>query len=162
MTPGIIRTMHEHPQTACDLAKLLKLSADTVTAGNDHEFGAIVDLDHSAAHVAREDVDAPSYLRWLLYKASGEVLKLPKSIEEQRHWAQSIGFEPGVPADCHKEDGFLRIAFRDASEEWREHVTLVLNGQTLESRYGHGPDSREWTGRGYSQGEVYVLKAATP
>ena len=85
---------------------------------------------------------------------------LQRGSVEQREIIEKIGFKKSNVASAGIEDGYLRVAFLPPGQRRAVgHVSLILNGSTIESYGGYGPGSRKWTGNGWqSEALVFVLR----
>jgi hypothetical protein len=89
-------------------------------------------------------IDCSGFVRYLIYHVTdGEVI-MPDGSWNQNAWCKHnhlITVEFATAADI---DGWLRIAFLPPKKGHAGHVWLILNGKTLESHGGVGPDRRPW------------------
>lgn len=151
------------PRLPVDIALLKTLSDRTVQPGNQYEFGGKVDLDADSAEVRAEGVDCSGYVRWLIHRATNGAVTMPDGSWVQHEWVQEAGFKPSTIASAQLLDGYLRIAFMSPRRGGGiGHVALILDGQTMESHGGAGPNRRKWAGTGWqAKTKVYVLAAPT-
>lgn len=119
--------------------------APSLTAVPGRDFGAI---------------DCSGFVRWALYQASDGRLKLPDGSVNQQDWVRANNYKKSDIEAGKLADGRVRIAFMSPSDGGGVgHVALVLNGKTLESHGGKGPNRRAWTGAGWqAKARVYVLE----
>lgn len=145
---GVLKRIH----TACDVA------------GNQYGFGSKVDIDATSAEVMGDRVDCSGYVRWLLFRATGNLFDIKDGSWIQHDYIRNLGFKASSVEAANLKDGALRIAFLAPgalSNGSAGHVALILNDQTMESHSGTGPDSRAWdAGRRWMRlSQVYVLTA---
>lgn len=152
------------PTISVDLNLLQTLHSRVVVAGDQYGFGGKVPITADSSEVRGKDVDCSGYVRWLLYRASGEQFDIGDGSWLQHDLIEGLGCKASTVEAANLKDGALRIAFL-APGALRPgaagHVALVLNDQTMESHSGTGPDSRPWdpTKRWMSLCRVYVLTA---
>lgn len=105
-------------------------------------------------------IDCSGFVRWAVYQASYNKLKMPDGSVVQHDWVRKQGYKVSDIASGKLKDGRVRIAFMSPADGGGVgHVALILNGWTLESHGGGGPNRREWTGAGWqSTAKVYVLE----
>jgi hypothetical protein len=101
-------------------------------------------------------IDCSGFVRYLIYKATDGQVQMPDGSWNQDHWCKTSLLERADYATAASMDGWLRIAFipvkkatagrpgHPGHKGHAGHVWLVLNGLTLESHGGKGPDRRPW------------------
>ncbi len=106
-------------------------------------------------------VDCSGFVKQLVRLSTVPSLRFPDGSVNQHQWVRSHAYEKSSVADGKAQDGVVRIAFlrpQDAGPRKIGHVALVVDGRTLESHGGVGPDSRSWTGTGWqAKAFVYVF-----
>ena len=105
-------------------------------------------------------VDCSGFVRELIFRATQPGFNFPDGSVVQRDWVKAQGFAGSSVADAAKHDGIVRIAFLSPHDTASHigHVTIVIDGATLESHGGVGPDSRPWDGSDWQgQTEVFIL-----
>lgn len=148
------------PILSVDLELLVEIHKNADIDGNQYGLGRKISLSVSPEDAVGRSVDCSGWVRYLLYHASGKLFVLTDGSVQQHDQIRELGFKKSTPQSAKRHDGALRIAFlpRSASASKIGHVALILDGQTLESHGGTGPDSRAWTGNGWQAlTEVYVL-----
>ena len=151
-----------YPTLLIDLDLLRLLHKRVVTEGNQYGLGDKVPIGADSSEVQDEDVDCSGYVRWILHRATNEVFDIKDGSYIQHDYVKKIGFKKSTVANGTLADDVLRIAFLPPGRIGKiGHVALILNGKTIESHSGTGPDSRIWTPskRWMSQTDVYVLTA---
>jgi hypothetical protein len=154
------------PTLELDLGVLQRIHRRCVVSGNQYGFGSKVDISDSSDEVAGEDVDCSGYVRWLLYRATGNKFDIKDGSWIQHDYIKDLGFKQSTIQAANLKDGALRIAFlapKALGPKAAGHVALILNDRTMESHSGTGPDSRDWDTdkRWMSLCRVYVLTAPT-
>lgn len=152
------------PTLNIDLSLLMTLHRRVVASGNQYGLGDKVPIGADSSDVRGEDVDCSGYVRWLLHRATGEVFDIKDGSWIQHDFVKEIGFKRSTVQNATLSDNVLRIAFLAPGRIGRiGHVALILNGRTLESHSGTGPDSRQWNPkrRWMASSDVYVLTAPT-
>lgn len=101
-------------------------------------------------------IDCSGFVGWILGNAnngpSGYKDLYKKGSVQQREWFEACGFKKSTVSAGLLFDGILRIAFLSPKDGGGVgHVALILNGKTIESYGGVGPDRRKWTGIGWQQ-----------
>ncbi len=94
-------------------------------------------------------VDCSGFVRAAIRRSTNPKMEaFPDGSVIQHEWIQAQGFRAGRVEDGEALDGILRIAFLPPSEskEGVGHVSFILDGQTIESHGGIGPDRRVWKG----------------
>ncbi|MGO7301397.1 S8 family serine peptidase [Rhizobium ruizarguesonis] len=116
-------------------------------------FGAVAGRDFTK-------VDCSGFIREAIRRATTPRLKFPDGSVVQHDYIKEHGFGKGAPSDGARKDGIVRIAFlrpQDTSSGIG-HVVLVVNGRTIESHGGVGPDSRDWTTTDWqAKAHVYIF-----
>jgi hypothetical protein len=92
-------------------------------------------------------LDCSGFVRYLLYQASDSQLLLPDGSYIQHDWCKHSGLARVDYSSASANDGWLRIAFIPPAKHHAGHVWLILNGLTLESHGGKGPDRRAWNSK---------------
>lgn len=121
---------------------------------------ALIGTDESGNKV--KEVDCSGFVRWVLYHATaatGEAFAIPDGSAAQHEWFESNGFKLSGNSDAGRKDDVIRIAFLTPEAGGGiGHVVLILNGFTMESHGGHGPDRREWGSEDWMDlMQVYVV-----
>ncbi|MFA5376460.1 MAG: hypothetical protein WC455_12010 [Dehalococcoidia bacterium] len=89
--------------------------------------------------------DCSGFVRWLLFQASHETVKIAPGSWYQQEWCKAQGFKKVVYKDvAGLMDSRLRIAFIDGVGSKVGHVWLVCNSMTIECYGGHGCGRRAW------------------
>jgi hypothetical protein len=96
-------------------------------------------------------IDCSGFVRYFMYHATNGSLIMPDGSWIQNDWCKKQQYERVEYATAAYSDGWLRIAFIQPQKGHPGHVWLILNGKTLESHGGKGPDRRSW--------DTHVLKA---
>ena len=101
-------------------------------------------------------VDCSGFVREAVWLSTTPHLNFPDGSVVQHEWVRAR-LPKSTIAAAQAADGVVRIAFLrpEDSPKGIGHVVLVLNGRTLESHGGVGPDSRDWTGEGW-QAKAFV------
>lgn len=107
-------------------------------------------------------IDCSGFVRWAIYQASSHAVQFPDGSVVQHDWVTAQNFKISDVESGTLHDNRVRIAFLSpAAGGGVGHVALILNGTTLESHGGIGPDRRAWTGEGWqAKTSVYVLTDA--
>lgn len=152
--PGIIGASGawRWPTVDIDVDLLVELSRRTVQPGNQYRLGGKAPkLTADSATIRGLGIDCSGYVRWILHRATGDELVIPDGSVQQAEWADSVGLKRSTVEACALLDGVVRMAQLPptASRSGVGHITLILDGQTIESRGGAGPDRRPWTGEGW-------------
>ena len=145
-----------------DLKKLVAIHKELDDPGNQYKLGGKWPLALDPDQAEGRRVDCSGYVRWLLYHASPEDKRLviPDGSVVQRDWIEAQGFKVSTVDAGKRLDGYLRMAFLPPGGGVG-HVSLILDGRTLESWGGAGPDSRAWDGLGW-QARTVVYVVALP
>ena len=161
---GLLPPTEAYPWVAADvdIDLLLELSRRTCQPGNQYRLGGKAPrLSADSATIAGLGIDCSGYVRWLLFRATGDELVIPDGSVNQGDWADAVGLKESEPAACLRTDGALRLA------QWRNpggvgHIALVHNGHTMESHGGAGPARRVWGNTGWqASSRVWVLTPPT-
>ena len=88
--------------------------------------------------------DCSGFVRYVLYHSSDQQLKIHAGSWHQEEWCKSTLLAKVDYSTAANSDGWLRIAFLPKKNGKPRHVWFVLNGLTIESRGGKGPDRRAW------------------
>lgn len=105
-------------------------------------------------------VDCSGFVRETLRRSTNLGSSFPDGSVVQHDWVRKKGCAHDTIQAGAKGDGAVRIAFMSPTDSPSGigHVVLIVNGATLESHGGVGPDSRPWTGNGWqAKSKVYVL-----
>jgi len=151
-----------HPTLDLDMALLELLHSRVVQPGNQYKLGGKVNRLNADSSVVRAmGIDCSGYVRWILHRSTHDELVMPDGSVQQADWLDDMGFKRSSIEACKLKDGVLRIVqYRPTSGIG--HIALVLNGETIESHGGTGPDSRPWTGIGWQGAcRVWCLTAPT-
>lgn len=108
-------------------------------------------------------VDCSGFVRELIWRATAPGFDFKDGSVVEHDWVRKQGFERSEVAAAAAKDGAVRIAFLppDAVPSRIGHVAIIVDGVTLESHGGTGPDARPWTGHGWQAHTfVYVLDPA--
>jgi hypothetical protein len=110
-------------------------------------------------------VDCSGFVREAIRVSTNPPTRFPDGSVVQHDWVEAQGFARSTVVAGRQPDGVMRIAFlrpQDAASGVG-HVVLIVNGNTLESHGGTGPDSRAWTGAGWqAKTSVYELARDVP
>lgn len=123
-------------------------------------LGAKVQPHGAAPGTGFSKVDCSGFVRELIWRATTPHFEFKDGSVVQHEWVRTQGFQTSSVEDGKETDGLIRIVFLSpqASGEGIGHVALILNGKTLESHGGTGPDSRPWTGAGWqARTSVFIL-----
>jgi hypothetical protein len=106
-------------------------------------------------------VDCSGFVREAIRLASNPPVPFPDGSVVQHDWVRAHGFAKSSVVEGMQHDGIMRIAFLRPQDvpSGIGHVVLIVNGATLESHGGVGPDSRSWDGRGW-QAKTFVYDLA--
>jgi hypothetical protein len=99
-------------------------------------------LDCAPADISQ--LDCSGFSRYLLYQATDKQIMLPDGSSNQLSWCKTNRLAKVAYSNAASYDGWLRIAFIEPNKKRAGHVWFVLNGMTLESHAGKGPDQRSW------------------
>lgn len=150
-----------YPTIDIDLPLLHLLHSRVVQPGNQYKLGGKVNrLTADSSIVGSMGIDCSGYVRWLLHRATHDSLVIPDGSVNQGEYIENMGFKRSTVEACKREDGVLRIA-QYHPQSGVGHICLVINGTTIESHGGTGPDSRPWTGEGW-QGVCTVWCLTAP
>jgi cell wall-associated NlpC family hydrolase len=124
-----------------DTDKLVDLVTQMRAAGIGYHLGSKAALGAPISTIQK--IDCSGFVRYAIYYASGGSVKMPDGSWVQDEWCKKQGFT-SVPykRDACLGDDRLRIAFMHGTAIG--HVWFILNGQTIESHGGVGPDRRDW------------------
>lgn len=135
--------------------KALALTKSLQDAGVSYQLGAKAN-PLSAQAGEFDAIDCSGFVRWLIFHATGQ--EIPDGSVHQHDWAIQHGCKQSTFADAHSDDDLIRIAFLVPAGGKPGHVVLILNGYTMESHGGAGPDRRAWGSCSWmSRMAVYVL-----
>lgn len=142
------------PTYEIDLKKLLADFTAIVKGGSSYLLGG-----KYTSKVAPKDVnriDCSGLVRYLLIRRGVDIVD---GSQMQREWAIREGLKESDPKSAKAKDGVLRLAVLPTTSSRKVgHVVLILDGQTIESHGGVGPNRRPWTGNGWQgQCRVFVL-----
>jgi hypothetical protein len=106
-------------------------------------------------------VDCSGFIREAIRLSTNPPTPFPDGSVVQHDWIKAHGFAKSTVAGGMQNDGMMRIAFLRPQDvpSGIGHVVLIVGGQTLESHGGTGPDSRQWTGKGW-QAKTFVYDLA--
>ena len=147
-----------YPVVDVDLELLKLLHSRVVQPGNQYRLGGKVNKLTADSSIVRSiGIDCSGYVRWIMHRATHDELVMPDGSVQQGDWLDACGFKRSSVDACYLKDDVLRIVqYRPTSGVG--HIALVLNGETIESHGGTGPDSRPWTGSGWQSAcTVWVL-----
>lgn len=137
--------------------KLIALTEEMISAGFDYGLGAkivplslqdggLIGTTEIGAHA--KEVDCSGFVRWVIYHATaatGEAFTIPDGSANQHQWFEQQGFKSSTHDSALAKDGVIRIGFLSPEDGGGVgHVALVLDGLTMESHGGKGPDRRVW------------------
>lgn len=91
--------------------------------------------------------DCSGLVRWLVYSASGGLVKMPEGSYTQNDWCKAQGFKPCPYKNAALKDGRVRIGFMKPEDGEAGHVVLIHNALTMESHGGEGVDRRPWNAK---------------
>jgi hypothetical protein len=127
-------------------AKLVQLVRDMRAAGVKYAIGNAAHPTVGKVSSLSEPVssitalDCSGFVRYALYQAGGG--QIPDGSVRQQEWFARQGFAAlNYQKTAGLVDNHLRIAFLVGHPG---HVWMVLNGLTIESHGGVGPDRRAW------------------
>lgn len=164
MSKGIIEGSGSYPWPLLDVhtPTMQQIMQELDDPGNQYRLGGKWPLDLDPEEADGRRVDCSGFVRWLLYQSSPENNRviIPDGSVVQHDWIKDKGFKKSTIAAGRRQDGFLRIAFLPPGGGIG-HVVLILDGRTLESAGGTGPDSRVWDGLGW-QRRAFVYVLASP
>lgn len=124
-----------------DTAKLLDIVDQLRARAVGYALGAKAILLSPISSIA--DLDCSGLIRYVLFHATYKRVMVPDGTWWQDDWCQKQGFERiDYKSTAGDGDNRLRIAFKHVGPV--SHAWLVLNGQTIESHRGVGPDRRDW------------------
>jgi cell wall-associated NlpC family hydrolase len=94
----------------------------------------------------KSGIDCSGFVRWAVWQASpsDKRVVMPDGSWHQGEWAAKQGFKVSSSESCLLKDGRIRLAYW-LNAKGISHIALVLNGKTLESHGGKGPNSRAWS-----------------
>jgi len=119
----------------------------TVSALLDGHIGYSLGAKAPSLNCAPADVtqlDCSGFTQYFFYQATGMQILPPDGISNQLAWCKKCGLQKVAYSTAALNDGWLRIAFIESNTKQAGHVWFVLNGLTLESHEGTGPDRRIW------------------
>jgi hypothetical protein len=94
------------------------------------------------------EIDCSGFARCILAYATnaapGGPVVIPDGSYIQHQWFADHGFKATDYSNAASQDGHLRIAFIQPTENEAGHVWLIRNGKTLESHADVGPSARPW------------------
>lgn len=121
---------------------LLELAGELMDGHVSYKFGSKPLLTKEPSEVT--SADCSGFVRYLLYRASDMQIKIPAGSWNQEDWCKKTGLPKVEYSTAANNDGWLRIAYLPKKNGHPRHVWLILNGRTIESRGGVGPDRRAW------------------
>ena len=146
-----------------DTAKLLAFLTACTTSNPRVGYGLGKKIANDTDQPGRDFtlVDCSGFVRAALRRSTAPRIAFPDGSVVQHDWVRDHGYARQTVADGGLSDGHVRIAFLSPADSPSRigHVVLILDGKTLESHGGVGPDSRAWTGQGWqAKARVYRLK----
>ncbi|WP_202189228.1 hypothetical protein [Sphingomonas sp. CCH10-B3] len=146
-----------------DTAKMLAFLNACMTSQPRVQYGLGAKIPNDAAQPGRDftKVDCSGFVRAAIRRSTAPKVAFPDGSVVQHDWVRDQGYTRQTLADGKLDDGRVRIAFLSPADSPSRigHVVLILNGKTLESHGGVGPNSRAWTGQGWqAKARVYLLK----
>lgn len=125
-----------------DPKRLLDKETACRLLGVPYKYGTKADMHANPSDLLR-GIDCSGFVQWIVYQASNGKVLMPSGSVRQREWCKKMGFKRygklGYLANCLLHDHRLRIAFFAGNPG---HVWGVLDGKTIESHGGTGPDRR--------------------
>jgi hypothetical protein len=88
-------------------------------------------------------IDCSGFVQYVLYKASNRSVHLRSGSWFQNDWC-SKNLAKVDYASALESDGWLRLGYFPGTGTRAGHIWLILDGNTLESHGGKGPDRRAW------------------
>jgi hypothetical protein len=137
-----------YPSLALDAIRLVACVARCRAAAVGYGLGAKAaagDSEPGARGFLR--IDCSGFVGWTLCQATAGRFPdlLGRGSVEQHDWIAAHGFKTSSVPAGPLHDGAVRIAFLSpAAGGGIGHVMLLLDGQTIESHGGVGPDRRAW------------------
>lgn len=123
----------------------------------------LVGTDESGSHL--KQVDCSGFVRWAIYHATaatGDALAISDGSAQQHAWFEPEGFKASGYDAALAKDGVVRIGFLTPDDGGGVgHVVLILDGLTMESHGGKGPDRRVWGSEPW-MAKMYVYVVALP
>lgn len=91
-------------------------------------------------------IDCSGYVQYLLYKVSSGSIRIKAGSWHQNEYFKTQRFEKiDYETEAARSDGILRLGyFYGGGGGGIGHIWFVLNGQTIESSGGKGPNRRAW------------------
>lgn len=127
-----------------DRDKLLALVGELTAGHVSYGLGSKASLTTEPKDVKK--IDCSGFVRYLLYKATDGQVKMPDGSWHQNKWCDDNGFaKVDYAAEAGLNDSWLRLGYFPKKKGMAAgHIWFVLNGQTIESHGGKGPNRREW------------------
>ena len=131
---------------ALDGEKLIACVEKCQTAGVGYGLGSKAPSLSSEPGKDFKRIDCSGFVRWAVYQASPASARcvMPDGSSVQADWADAQGFKVSTVDACLLHDGRVRLA-RWNNKVGVGHIVLVMNGRTIESHGGKGPDRRVWS-----------------
>lgn len=127
------------PTYDVDIPKLLADFNGIVANGSRYLLGG-----KYTSKVAPKDVNAIDCSGLVRYLLTRRGVPIVDGSQMQREWAIREGLKESSPDSCDLKDGVLRLAVLPTTKSRKVgHVVLVLDGETIESHGGKGPDRRK-------------------
>jgi hypothetical protein len=124
-----------------DKEALVKLVEDMQEADVGYKLGAKARFKTPLAAI--DDIDCSGFVRYAIYHATDGQVQMPDGSWNQDDWCKGQKFQVvDYRSTAGTEDGLVRVAFLHTPPVG--HVWLVLDGETIESHGGAGPDRRDW------------------
>lgn len=122
--------------------KKLKDLMDAMMDGHcKYGFGDKARMTDKPADIKK--IDCSGFVQYLLYHVATPSLKIRAGSWHQNKYFEDNHFEQvDYATEASKRDGILRLGYFRGSPG---HIWLVLNGETIESSGGKGPNRRAWS-----------------
>lgn len=149
------------PSIRLDKPLLLRIMGKIDIPGNQYLWGGKVPDDADSSVVNEKGVDCSGLVRYLIARGTSQAVKVPHGSVNQHDWFKQKGFKRSTVEAAKLKDGVVRVAVMSPEDGGGiGHIALVLDGETMESHGGAGPDRRPWTGLGWqAKARIYVLTA---
>jgi hypothetical protein len=149
---------YPYTSLAIDRSLLLTIEQHLHSQGCRYGLGAKAP-SLSCDTTAIQAIDCSGFVRYALYRTSG--VDIGDGSVQQHDTVAASGYKSSTVADAHNQDGAVRIAFLSPADGGGiGHVMLILDGATVESHGGIGPDRRTWDTNAHpfmAKCAVYVL-----
>ena len=100
-------------------------------------------LDLDPAKIKK--LDCSGFVQYVLYNATSKSAFLKSGSWYQNQWCIAQKLEKVAYSTANQSDGWLRLGYFPAPKKGQYgHIWLILDGRTLESHGGKGPNSRAW------------------